>query len=373
MRLEPTEHQVLQLYEGGAPVTVDDVAREMGLTKSKAADVCSTLAKLGCLSGDRRRKITDEGRKALATGEVDDVPREGVVEVAESGEGSQRSLSEPKNPKLSDVVAQRLMVDKAQLLDIVRRSVIQVNKGDEPPTNAEVYHVLSVMQKYELDPWMKQLHAFRSDGKLQVMLGYDGWVDMANNPKRNAQRSNKFLGATYEYGPMVDAPEPSAKRCHEWVACTVESTGRRPTTVTAWLDEWYRPTPRSGRKGPWQKYTKHRLRQKAYCMAVREHFGIALLDPDDYEQMMAMRYENAKYEDLGTASERIADQTNQRLLQIMEQAKAGAEEEPTEPDGAPERADGPRPGPLDRQLFENDELVMGTDDPEDTDEPREMR
>lgn len=367
MRLEPTEYQVLQLYEGGAPVTVEDVAREMGLTQSQAAEACSALVGLGCLSGSRRRKITDEGRKALSTGEVDDVPKDAAIEVADSGEGSQRSLDDPKKPKLSDALADRLMIDKSQLLDIVRRSVIQVGRGEEPPTNAEVYHVLSTMHKYELDPWMRQLHAFRSDGKLQVMLGYDGWVDMATNPKRNAQRSNKYLGATYDYGPMQDPPEHGAKPCHAWVSCTVESTGRRPTTVTAYLDEWYRPMPRSGRPGPWQKYTKHRLRQKAFCMAVREHFGVALLDPDDYEQMQMMRYEEAKYEDIGTKSERIAGQTSARMLEIMEQAKVEREMEKAraeteieqnedderagEPDTEPEA---PRPGALDQRLFETE-------------------
>ncbi len=359
MRLEPTEYQILQLYEGGAPVTVEDVSREMGLSRDQAAQACATLASLGCLEGSRRRRITDEGRNALRTGEVTDAPRDAALEVAESSEGSQRSLAEQgkKKPKLSDALAERLMIDKAELLDIVRRSVIQVGRNDDPPTNAEVYHVLSVMMKYELDPWMKQIHAFRHEGRLNVMLGYDGWVDMANNPKRNAQRSNKYLGATYEYGPMQDPPEHGAKKCHEWVSCTVESTGRKPTTVTAYLDEWYVPMPRSGRQGPWQKYTKNRLRQKAFCMAMREHFGIALMDPDDYEQIQMMRYHEAQYQDVETKTERLADKTEERLKSIFDGEPDGDAGEPvpeqTDEDDTP--SESPKAGPLDQHLFQAEE------------------
>lgn len=324
MNLSMSQRAVLELYRQSERVTVADVSRELEIGEAHAAQTVQELADLGLLQGQRVRKLTENGAAVLEGRDVpvatpppterrasDDLPAKNQAE----SEDERRKM-------LSEILAERHHIDPKMLRSIIVSSVIHVGRGEDPPTSAEVFHVMSVMEAYRLDPWMKQLHAFRHKGKLQVMVGYDGWVRLAN-------RRDDYLGVEYEYSDeMIETSDGLGKRSWEWIKCTVHSRGRLPTTVYCFLDEWYVPQ-RAQYAGPWQNQTRWRHRQKAFTLAVREHFGIALYDETDREQM---EYHDAGYEDVTTRNMAEQARVASDQIRLDLQARSAAEaKEATDP------------------------------------------
>ena len=161
------------------------------------------------------------------------------------------------------------------MFDLVANTMIS-KKG--VVTKEEVAVVMHVMNKYDLDPLTKQLHAFESKGKIQLVVGYDGWVALAN-------RQSNFAGVTYECSEdTVDVPAGKGViTVPLWIEGICNTTDRKPVTVRANFWEWFIPN-----HNVWSKYPYRRLQQKAYAMAVRECFGIGLADTADQEQLERM-------------------------------------------------------------------------------------
>lgn len=203
--------------------------------------------------------------------------------------------SEQRELRLSSRLAVDLGVDVEQVFDVIRHNIISVPKGDAPATNGEVFHVMSVMDRYKLDPFVRQIYAFRHKGKLCVMVGYDGWVSMAH-------RTPGFQGVTYEYPKGVDALVKSADgKAESWplVIATAQSSDRLPTTRPCFFREWY--VPQAQTPGCWQKQPTHRHLQKAFTMVVREHCGIVgLMDETDVEML---RWQERNERDLATPTQ----------------------------------------------------------------------
>ncbi len=165
-----------------------------------------------------------------------------------------------------------------QVINVLRNSIIKVPKNEPPATAAELVVVLSVMKEYSLNPMMKHLHAWRDNrGDLAVMLGFDGWVLLAN-------KIPTFSGVSYECGELLPSPDGKGKKCWECVTATVHDSVRGNFTMApTYLEEWYQPASRY--PGPWQKMTKHKLRLKAYSLAIREMYGVGGIEVGDLDDM----------------------------------------------------------------------------------------
>jgi len=306
MNLSHTQRHALEVYAASDRVTLEDVKRECAFTSIEAASECvRELASMGLLRGDKLRKITEEGQAVL---EGRDVPVMTPPPASENLPATADSEDE-RRKMLSDILAERHKIDVGMLRTIIVSSVIGKDKDGNNPTAAEVFHVMSVMEQYRLDPWMKQLHAFRHKGKLNVMVGYDGWVKIA-------KREPTYLGAEYEYSDkMVESPDGKGKKSWEWIKVKIHSKGRIPTEVYCYFDEWYVPMSKKdwAQPGPWQNQTKWRHRQKAFTLAVREHFGISLYDETDREQIM---YHQATYSEVDNMAEATVAKSSEMAKQL---------------------------------------------------------
>lgn len=181
-----------------------------------------------------------------------------------------------RSPLVEDLAA-RFGVDPGRMFDLVSKTMINKRPQDGPVTKEEVAMVMHVMRQYDVDPIIKQLHAFVTDGRLQVMLGYDGWVKQVNQA-----RASGCLGVEFnESGERVKVPQTNLE-CPRWVEATLRwspKIGRVPTVYRAQFEEWFVPNAN------WRARPYHRLRMKAYCQAAREALGIGLCDELDIEQI----------------------------------------------------------------------------------------
>ena len=137
-------------------------------------------------------------------------------------------------------------------------------------TNAEIMVVSSVCAKFGLNPLIREAHAFVSGGKLQVMIGLDGWLKLAN-------RHPEFDG--YEQFDNFDEKG-------ELVSVTTKiyvKNRRFPTPHTEYLKEAFVPTSPA-----WKKFPCRMLAGKSLGQCVRKAFGVSeVLDDDEASRIAA--------------------------------------------------------------------------------------
>lgn len=137
-------------------------------------------------------------------------------------------------------------------------------------TNAEIMVVSSVCAKFGLNPLIREAHAFVSGGKLQVMIGLDGWLKIAN-------RHPEFDG--YEQFDNFDDKGDLVS-----VTTKIYVKNRRfPTPHTEYMREALMPNSPA-----WKKFPFRMLAGKSLGQCVRKAFGVSeVLDDDEASRIAA--------------------------------------------------------------------------------------
>lgn len=170
-------------------------------------------------------------------------------------------------------LGQTFGLDPKQVINVLRTQLIKVPSGKPAATPAELIVVMSTLNKYGLDPMMRQLYAWRDNrGDLACMLSLDGWVELA-------RRQPGYKSVSYRYG--ADTPKSGKhKACWEWIEATVHDAERGDIVLPPlYIDEWRKDY------GQWLEMPRHKMHVLAFRMAIREVYGISLdvRDPDDFQ------------------------------------------------------------------------------------------
>lgn len=178
-------------------------------------------------------------------------------------------------------------LEETKLVDTLKSTVIKPKKikgRDGQPdryveaTMAEVNAFLMVAAQYDLDPLLKQIHAFVSEqgGGIVPIVGYDGWVKLVNREKRFAgiefidhlDEKNNLYAIT---GKMKIFNDPGGNPEH----------GTREVEVTEYLEEC------RGTTTPWTKWPRRMLRNKVYSQTARMAFGFSgIYDEDEGDRII---------------------------------------------------------------------------------------
>jgi phage recombination protein Bet len=131
-------------------------------------------------------------------------------------------------------------------------------------TNEQLFAFLMVAQKYELDPILKEIYAFPTQGGgILPIVSIDGWYAIAN-------KHPQFDGAEFTEN-FTEAGE-----LYSITAKIYRKDRSRPTSVTEYLKECKRDTM------PWNKWPVRMLRHKAFIQCARVAFSLSgVYDPDE--------------------------------------------------------------------------------------------
>lgn len=154
-------------------------------------------------------------------------------------------------------LADRYQMDPQKLLTTLKSTCIKGHATDE-----QVAAFCIVANRYGLDPFLKEIHAFASQGGgIVPIVGIDGWAKIASSHA-------SFDGCAFEF-----SGEGDELAC----TCTVHVKDRaHPIRVTEYLAECKRNTP------PWNQYKRRMLRHRAYIQAIRLAFGVGgIFDEDE--------------------------------------------------------------------------------------------
>ena len=130
-------------------------------------------------------------------------------------------------------------------------------------TDQELNLFAMVAHRSRLDPFARQIHAIKRQGRLTFQTGIDGL-------RSSAEETGEYRGSDEpEFGPMVDKPYPHP----EWARVVVHRvfpTGERlAQPATVWWDEYY---PGDAQGFQWRKMPRVMIAKVAEASAFRKAF-----------------------------------------------------------------------------------------------------
>lgn len=161
--------------------------------------------------------------------------------------------------------AGRFGVDPERLIATMKATAFKQRGNEAPPTNEEMVALMIVADQYGLNPFTREIYAFRGqNGAIMSIIGVDGWIRLMNEHPC-------FDGIEFAYDPDGSPPE--------WCEVTIKRKDRsNPTVVREYLEECKRDT------GPWKSYPRRMLRHRALVQGARIAFGFTgVMDDDEGE------------------------------------------------------------------------------------------
>jgi hypothetical protein len=160
-------------------------------------------------------------------------------------------------------------LEPAKFLEVVKATIFQRGASNE-----ELIAFLTVANRYNLDPFRREIYAFPQDGKIVPVVGVDGWARIANdNP---AYDGCEFTFEHSDAGALVSVE-----------ARIYRKDRSHPVCVREYLDECKRNTP------PWNNMKHRMLRHRGFIQGIRLALGVSgIMDEDEYEQWMEQNRSN---------------------------------------------------------------------------------
>lgn len=159
-------------------------------------------------------------------------------------------------------LAERWGIDSTELVPVTKATIFKAEAAQV--SDHELIAFLMVCSRYDLNPFLKQIHAFKDRrGAIVPIVGVDGWVDLVNREKR-------YRGVQFKVHEDEQTGKLLAYTCYLHVEGLVV-----PVEVTERLTECYRNTE------PWNKMPHRMLRHKSLIQAGRYAFGYSGIYDED--------------------------------------------------------------------------------------------
>ncbi len=154
-------------------------------------------------------------------------------------------------------------LEPAKVLSIVANTIFRANKQEDALSQEEIAAALIVCNAYSLNPFTKEIYAFRSKGKLLIVVGVDGWAAIVN-------RQSQLNGIEFE-------EHFNDKGAIQAVTCKIHRKDcALPVVVTEYTHECRRDTI------PWQTMPIRMTRNRAFVQCARIAFSVAgIIDSDE--------------------------------------------------------------------------------------------
>lgn len=225
--------------------------------------------------------------------------------------------AEQRQSSLLAIMAAKYHMDPQTFANTVRKTAMPSNA-----TNEEFAAFMMVAKEYNLNPILKEIHAFpKKGGGIQPIVSIDGWISLVNqHPQADG---HKFEWFRDKNGNLLSCK------------CVMYRKDRsHPVEAEEYLLECKRPTE------PWKM--EHRmLRHRAFIQAARLCFGFSgIMDEDEAATIAAMkditpappRPQMADF----TESAKPAEKTEPAPAEIVDETTGEITEETLPEFGAPE-------------------------------------
>ncbi len=175
------------------------------------------------------------------------------------------ALATVSKRSILESIGHRYQIDPAKVMSVLSATAFKQATNEQPLTPEEFQAALIVANQYELNPFTKEIFAFRSKGKLLTVVSIDGWCAIIN--RRPELNGIEFTEQFDDKGKILS------------VTCKIHRKDRAlPIVVTEYLSECSRDTD------PWKKSPIRMLRHKALIQCGRVAFSVSgIVDPEEAE------------------------------------------------------------------------------------------
>lgn len=158
---------------------------------------------------------------------------------------------------------ERYDLEPQKVMNIVAQTVFKGSDKEPPLGPEEVAAALIVCNAYNLNPFTKEIYAFRSKGKLLIVVGVDGWSAIVN-------RQEQLNGIEFE-------EHFDEKGYIKAVTCKIHRKDcALPVVVTEYTHECRRDST------PWQTMPIRMTRNRAFVQCARIAFSVSgIIDNDE--------------------------------------------------------------------------------------------
>lgn len=178
----------------------------------------------------------------------------------------------PQGGGLIQNMSAHFNIEPQKFLEVLRGTVIKPDAQGRAATNEEIAAFMIVADKYGLNPFIREIYAFRGKGGgIVPIIPIDGWITIIN-------RQESYQGVDF-----IDKLDPETGELLA-VTCRMYRSDRNHTTeVTEYMDECKRETE------PWKQWPNRMLRHKAMIQAARYCFGlVGIYDEDEAERIISV-------------------------------------------------------------------------------------
>jgi len=183
------------------------------------------------------------------------------------------------SPKLMATFAERFGIDANKMMGILRATAFNTGKTNgqpnPPATDEEIAALVVVANEYNLNPFTKEIGAFRNrGGGITPVVQIDGWV-------RLVERQPAYQGEEMKNG-YDDTIGPDGKTpLGFYYECFMYRSDRRfPISRRQYYNENVRNTE------PWNGMPTRMLQHRAYIQSARATFGFGgIYDQDEGERI----------------------------------------------------------------------------------------
>lgn len=227
------------------------------------------------------------------------------------------------------IMAKKYDIGSETFMRTLKGTIMKADKNGKVASEEEVITFLMVANKYDLNPFTKEIFAFpdKRAGIIPI-VGIDGFTTIAN---RNKEYNGYDLEWSDEEATMMNGNKEEAKPCPKWCEIKVYRKDRdHPIVIREYLDEVYQP-PRGTFSGPWQTHTKRMLRHKTIIQGFRTAFGISgVYDQDEAERIVDAKVSEESAEEMNMKPAVISPNAEQPTDAIYEDEAVQDEQPPDE-------------------------------------------
>ena len=165
-------------------------------------------------------------------------------------------------------------VDAGKVMSILRSTCFKVKTTEAEATDSEVAALLVVSRQFGLNPFLKQIYAFRAkDGGIVPIVGVDGWAAIVSDDKRCDG---------WEFRESEEMVKSNGHDVPKWIECTIYRNDRKHAhTVRERFSEVKRDTQ------PWSLTPARMLRHRAFMQCARMALAFTGLYDEDEGRIVA--------------------------------------------------------------------------------------
>lgn len=173
--------------------------------------------------------------------------------------------------------------------DLFEKVIAATTKKVEGISQSDIYTLLEVARKYDLNPATNEIYAMKTGNGVKVVIPIDGYLVFLHRAEKSGQLKRHEYVEGWWPDPRYD-PEGRDPKTGKPIPVPLRRGGRvtmwlvnddKPREHTTWFDEEY-----NNRNTNWNQRSSLMLQHRTYSRAIRYQLGLYVMDADEASALM---------------------------------------------------------------------------------------